>query len=395
MSQSGDEGTGVRIANCRKLRGLTQRGLAMKANVAYGTLTKVESGHSMAQPAVLAAIARALSVNVTQLTGQPYLAELRDERLEELIEPLRIALDSYDLGPNDDAAPRPVAEIESEVFDHCKDIRAGLLGRVATSLPGLLEELSAVVAAHDADTVAWRSLAQAYRCVYDVASKWGYRDLAVVALDRMGWAGGHGGDPLVEPLRRYHRSLEYLRSGQYRHAGRLLDSAVVLAENAPPGRERSAVVGQAHLAGSINAARAGDGSQSEDHLSVAQEVADQVGEVPRIYWLGFGPTNLAVHRVAALIERSLYDDAIRTAAEVTIPSDWHATRAAHHFMDLGRAHAWLGQEDKSLAALRKARGLAPQQTRFHPTTRDTIEHLLETRRRAPESLANYARWVGM
>jgi transcriptional regulator with XRE-family HTH domain len=77
MPSIGDERTGARIATYRKLRGLTQRGLALRANVAYSTLTKIESGHSMAQPAVVAAIARALSVNVTQLTGQPYINELR------------------------------------------------------------------------------------------------------------------------------------------------------------------------------------------------------------------------------------------------------------------------------------------------------------------------------
>ena len=58
---TGDETVGQRIAQYRKLRGFTQRGLAMRANVAYGTLTKVETGHALASPAVIAAVARALS----------------------------------------------------------------------------------------------------------------------------------------------------------------------------------------------------------------------------------------------------------------------------------------------------------------------------------------------
>lgn len=64
-------------------------------------------------------------------------------------------------------------------------------------------------------------------------------------------------------------------------------------------------------------------------------------------------------------------------------------------MDLGRAYAVLRRHDQALQALTQARRLAPQQTRFHPTTRQTVEHLLATRRRLPEPLARYARWVGI
>lgn len=349
----------------------------------------------MASPAVVGAVARALHVDVTDLTGQPYLDELRDEKLEQFIEPLRVSLDLADLDPSEDITPRPATLIADDVAACGKDIRAGLLGKVAAALPGLLEELAAVVADDDTDDNAWQALVQAYRCLYDVVSKWGFRDLAVVALDRMGWAGDNSSDPLIEPLRRYHRSLEYLRSGQYHHATRLLDSAINLAQEAPSGRGRTAVIGQAHLAGSINTARAGDGDTSEEHLRLASQAADTVGEASRVYWLGFGPTNVAVHKIAALIERSLYDQAVTAARQVTITPTWHATRAAHHYMDLGRAYAGLGRHDKALALLRKARNTAPQQTRFHPTTRETIDHLLQVKRRVPENLATYARWVGM
>jgi transcriptional regulator with XRE-family HTH domain len=395
MLHVGDEGTGARIATYRKLRGLTQRGLALKANVAYGTLTKIESGHSMAQPAVIAAVARALSVNVTHLTGQPYLDELRRDNLEQYIQGLRIALDSYDLGPSEDVTPRPVGEIRAEMVARCRDMRAGRLDVVAGAMPGLLDELSARVAGDGHDHAAWEVMAQGYHCVFDVAATWGFPDLAMVALNRMGWAGGFGDDPLLEPVCRYLRTIEHLRNGEYRHVSRLLESALRLTDDAPGSRERFAVIGQLHLLWSINAARAGDGDESEAHLADAEHCADQVGEVHDIYWFGFGPTNVAVHRVAALIERSLYDKAVAAAADLEIPDDWHATRISHHFMDLGRAYAWLGRDDAALAALGRSRAAAPQRTRYHPTTRDTIEHLLDRKRRVPERLASYARWLGL
>ncbi|MEU8785864.1 helix-turn-helix transcriptional regulator [Streptomyces sp. NPDC048637] len=84
-----DDHTGARIAHTRKVRRLTQRELADLAHVSYSTLTKVEQGVLPASPSVLGALARSLSVPVTELTGQPYLEELRQDQLDGLINPLR------------------------------------------------------------------------------------------------------------------------------------------------------------------------------------------------------------------------------------------------------------------------------------------------------------------
>jgi transcriptional regulator with XRE-family HTH domain len=395
MPYVGDERTGSRIATQRKLRGLTQRGLAMKANVAYSTLTKIESGHSMAQPAIVAAIARALSVNVTQLTGQPYMNELREAKLDEFVEQLRIALDSYDLVVSEDVKPRSVTEVSADVMRRCHDVRDGRLGQAAGVLPGLLGELAVSVAEDPSNRVAWRALFLGYDCVRFIASSWGFRDLAITALDRMAWASSHADDPLSESVRYYQRSLEHMRSGHYPSAARLVTKALVTADDAPEGVERTAVIGQVHLGAAISTARAGDGDESEEHLAHAQDAAERVGEVPSIYWLSFGPTNVTVHRVSALVERNQFDRAVKAASDVVMPNDWHATRRAHHFVDVGRAHAWLGRHDAALEMLTKARRIAPQRTRFHPVTRDTVEHLVETRRRLPQGLASYARWVGI
>jgi transcriptional regulator with XRE-family HTH domain len=107
MSFLGDDNTGARIAHHRKRAGLTQRGLAQRIPYTYSLLTKVESGHKPASPDFVAAVARALSVDVTALTGQPYVTELQQDRLAELIRPIREALDLYDLGADPDITPRP------------------------------------------------------------------------------------------------------------------------------------------------------------------------------------------------------------------------------------------------------------------------------------------------
>jgi transcriptional regulator with XRE-family HTH domain len=393
---AGDESTGARIAQARKLRDLTQRALAGRAHVSYSTLTKVESGHAVATPAFLAAVARALRVDVTQLTGQPYLAELRADGLEPLVEPLRATFDAYDLGASAGVEPRAVDVVEADVADCCDQVMiVGHVGDVAARLPGLLDELAALVERDNGDRRVWRTLALAYRAGQHVASKWGYRDLASVALDRMAWAAEQAQDPLVEALRYHERAHEHLRAGHYDRGLVLLERARSTAEQAPAGVERTTVIGQSHLATSIHAARSGDSTATDDHLAQAGELAQTTGEVLHLYGLSFGPTNALLHRVASLVERDRHDEALAVASAVSLPAGWPPTRSAHHCIDLARAHLALGQPERALEHLNRARERAPQVTRYHPTVRQTVEHLVASRRRLPPGLGRYARWLGL
>jgi transcriptional regulator with XRE-family HTH domain len=65
---------GRRIARARKLREkpLTQAGLAVIVPCSKSLIAQVERGHKPATPALIAAVARALNIDVTELTGQPY-----------------------------------------------------------------------------------------------------------------------------------------------------------------------------------------------------------------------------------------------------------------------------------------------------------------------------------
>lgn len=92
MSGGTDEHIGARIADYRKLRQLTQIGLAQRAFVSRGTIAKVEAGLSPATPAMVAAVARALEVDVAVLNGQPYLSEMQQDKLDHMIAPLSAAL---------------------------------------------------------------------------------------------------------------------------------------------------------------------------------------------------------------------------------------------------------------------------------------------------------------
>ncbi|MGH3838517.1 MAG: helix-turn-helix domain-containing protein, partial [Pseudonocardiaceae bacterium] len=66
-------GIGERVAERRKLNGLTQAQLAQRAHVSLSLLSKVESGERPASPAFTAAVAAALRTTVAELYDQPSL----------------------------------------------------------------------------------------------------------------------------------------------------------------------------------------------------------------------------------------------------------------------------------------------------------------------------------
>jgi hypothetical protein len=333
-------------------------------------------------------------VTVTDLTGQPYLTELAHDQLDVLMQPIREALDVYDLGVDPEVAPRHGSELLAHADALCAAVRETRLKSVAAQLPALI--LEATTAAHAQPTAeAWMTLASVYRTSYDVATKLGYHDLCTIALDRMAWAAERASDPTMAGVRQYLRSLAYLRSGQYRTGERLVAAGLGMLEQADPGRVRDVVVGQLHLGAAVIAARAQHGDQAEEHLAAAKRRAELTGPAEKVHWLSFGPVNVETHRVAVLSELGRFPEAVSVAAGVRVPGTWPASRRAHHLSELAHAQLQVGQLEAAQRGLMEARTIAPQQTRYQPLVRGTIDGLLAARRAAPDSLTHLAAWVGL
>jgi transcriptional regulator with XRE-family HTH domain len=393
MPQSLEEHTGKRIARARKTRRLTQQELADRSAVSYSTLTKVEQGAMPASPSVIGALARALSVPVSELTGQPYMEELRHDQLDGLIQPIRDALDIYDLGPDPEVAPRTLDELHGDAERLCALVRATDLKTAAAELPTLIHEATA--AAYEAGTDrGWQILASTYRTAYDVTTKLGYTDLCTVALDRVEWAAQRGSDAVLSGMRQYMRALVYLRAAQYGTGQRLIRMGMSTMEQAATSRGRDVVTGQLHLGAAVLAARSKDGDAADGHLAEAERIAKRTGEAIETHWLAFGPANVGVHRVSTLAERDLYPEAVAAAKGLTLPEDWPPSRLAHHHAEVARAQLWMGRTEDSFKSLRKARQVAPQQTRYHPMVRETYAGLMHARRQVSESFTGFGAWLG-
>ncbi|WP_406143789.1 helix-turn-helix domain-containing protein [Streptomyces anulatus] len=385
--------TGARIKRLRLERHLTQKALCDLSQIPYSTLTKTEQGILPASPHLIASVARALRVEVATVTGQPYATELRADELDILIQPVREALDIYDLGPDPDVAPRPLQLLQDDAEQLLVAVRAAEIKQVAGQLPGLIVE--ATTAAHLAGTSeGWLLLASYYRTAYDVTSKLGYPDLATIALARMEWAAERGSSPVIGGMYRYMRALTYLRAGQYRTGDRLVRMGLGVLEQAEPGRERDVLTGQLHLGAAVMAGRAQDRAAADGHLDEADRLARATGEASAVHWLSFGPTNVAVHRVSVLAELDEYGEAAQIGRAVAMPKDWPASRRSHHFAELARAQMWDGALDDAFGNLLRARKAAPQQARYHQTVRETYSGLEAAKRQLPDSFLSYGSWLG-
>jgi transcriptional regulator with XRE-family HTH domain len=363
------------------------------SHVSYSTLTKVEQGAIPPSHSVVGALARALSVPLTELTGQPYFEELRQDQLDGLIQPIREALNIYDLGPDPDVTPRPTGELETHAEQLCALVRATDIKQVAAALPGLIREATTTAHISPSDR-HWRLLASTYRTAYDVTTKLGFADLCTVALDRMDWAAQRASDPVLSGMRQYLRALAYLRASDYRTGKRLIRLGMSALEQAEANRLRDVVTGQLHLGAAVLAGRDKDKGTAEGHLEEAERIAASTGPAEQVHWLSFGPTNVGTHRVSVLAELDLYPEAVQTARAMTIPADWPASRLAHHFAEVAWAEMWTGHTEASFKSLQQARKLAPQQTRYHPTVRETYAGLESAKRRMPNTFSNFGAWLG-
>jgi transcriptional regulator with XRE-family HTH domain len=390
------EGIGARIAEARKLRGLTQDGLAMAIPCSKSLISHVERGAKPATPWLVASVARVLHTDVPQLLGQPYRGTTeRADRAHASIPQIRIAMNYWDVPPDLEVSPRPLSVLRRDInavgrlLDEVDYIQLG------AQLPGLIEELSAVW--HGADGAARREaaelLAYAYVAAKSMAYRLGYVDLVSVAVDRAAMAARETGRPELMAFLAEERCQIFFATGSYGAGLNFVDRAhrefgQVLAGDEPG----LAITGSMHLRSAIMAAR--DSKRCADawgFIDQAREAGERIGRDTNHYGLIFGPSNVRIHEVATAIELEDADEAIRRSEGFEPPPGLPAERSSHHYIDLARAELMTGRAKPALTSLMKADSLAPQHTRNHPMARETVTGLIRLHNRVPETLRSFAR----
>jgi transcriptional regulator with XRE-family HTH domain len=391
---------GRRIAQLRKLGRLTQQQLATRAGYALSTVRAVEQERITASPAFVAAAARALSRDVSEINGQPYGDPLSapTDTAHGAVPALRRALVEYDDIEFDGPAPS-LEELDTDLA-----VIKQLYGRsnyreVTARLPDVLRRLHCAAATQPIGALrehAYAMLTLTYGKALATLYKLGYLDLAGIATERASWAAAQSGDPMWTVIADFYRSLLLLFSGAYNVGLRSIDRAYARTEDLASSAERSAVRGALHLRAALLSARASDRDSAEARLNEARELARLIDESsPNYYDAAFRPSNVDIHSVAVPLE--LYDGtaAITRARTIVLPPTVKPTRAGHYWVDLARAWHLHGDRQRTLAALNQARRIAPQLTRYHPQVHETVRLLAAQERRRSDSLGNFVGWLGV
>lgn len=398
--------TGARIAAYRRLNRLTQRGLAARANVSHSLLTKVEIGSKPASQSFLAACAKAMSIPVTHLTGQPFSEEQSEDQLSGPLNDLRASLENFDF-VLDDLPVRHLEEIRPDVRDMVLARRDAQYARILGRSPALIDELvqlSQTLNGHRAEQ-AHHLLVQLYRSAADVAYALGLVDLVSLLLARMDFSASRCGDIYQVATYRYMRAYSTFTTGRHELGRRIIGTALADIDVGVRKADLIAVcaAGNLRLRAAILATRQGDADTARGELSEARHLAQVLGrevtgnDLATGYAgaMSFGATNVAIHAAAVEMELGNHGSAVELAGRVRMPSGYPPDRIGHHHIDTARAQLLTGDNDAAMSSLQQARKIAPQKTRYHPSVRETIASLVHSSRRASDNLIGYAHWVGV
>ncbi|MFI6313931.1 helix-turn-helix domain-containing protein [Nocardia fusca] len=394
-----DVAVATRVAQARKLAGLTQRQLADRANVSIGLVRSVEQKRAPATQAFIGAVAKALRVSVTDLTGQPFTpAPGPDTEVHAAIAGLRTELAAYDIDNAAITETQPLRQLAVSVERICTYRRNASFHRLGEELLPLLGEVRAAAhrsSGHEHDR-ALVMLCELYYSSYSLAHKLGYADLAGTAVDRLAWAATESGNPLWTATAQFQRAAMLTSCGDWTAAANFLESC---RSNIEPrlsvGRREDLIAwGGLHLQSGLAASRAGKREIANAHLAEARDTAQRLGD-DRDPVLSFGPTNVGIWSVALAVEAMDAPEALTRARTLTIPAGAPKERVGHHHMDLARAWLLFGDRPRALASLQEAKRVAPAQTRYNPMVHETVRALARAEARKVDTVTGFAVWCGI
>ncbi|MEA2588391.1 MAG: hypothetical protein QOH66_1318 [Actinomycetota bacterium] len=314
MDSGSDMSIGQRIALYRRLRGLTQEGLAMRLHRSKSWVTKVERGERpIDSVTALLQVSKALGVEVQKLTGRPYFPEPGGRSVEraEGLSALRRVLMRYDAihgvthGWSDEPADLGELSVEARGARDLYETSTSNFSAVVPFLPGLIDraQLAAREAKGQERADAYHVLADLYRLAATELRQYGDLDLGWIAADRAMLAGAQSEDDLLVGACAASMTGLIMVQGEPGEAVELaMDAAASLRHVRGSSPQALVVWGTLHLYAAQAAARAGDPAECRRLLDVAADVAGELGTDREDYWLFFGPTNVGIQETGILVD---------------------------------------------------------------------------------------------
>jgi len=148
----------------------------------------------------------------------------------------------------------------------------------------------------------------------------------------------------------------------------------------------------------VIAARKGDRGKASAQLGRAESLADLLGEDGNYAWTGFGPTNVAIHRVSVAAELGEAGEALRAASSVDqarLPAGLLSRRAQVN-LDLAWAQAQRRRDAEATLHLLEAERIAPQVVRHNVIAQEIVREMLARgTRRQTTALSSLAQRAGL
>ena len=383
---------GERIAWYRRRRGMSQEVLAGRVGRTVDWLSKIENNRiGLDRLSIIKAVAAVLDVTVGDLLAEPSLMDWPSGNGQRTVPALRDALMSYrqitpligdvqiDERPDLDSLTR---EVEAAWADY----QASKYLRLTHRLPLLLAEAQSAADEYSGSEGerAHRLLALAHHAAAALLTKLGETDLSWIAADRGLVAARSSGDVTVTAS--LFRSVTHalLSNSRFDAAVQLTKDAAAflqpsLADDLP---DLLSVYGMQFLAGSVAASRAEDRATTRAFLDEADEAAARLGSDANYLWTAFGPTNVAIHRVATAMELGDVQVAIDLAPRIDT-SVLPVERQVRHALELARAYNAWNRPDEALGVLLDAEQLAPEQVRYHYLSRELVVSWVRQERGRP------------
>jgi transcriptional regulator with XRE-family HTH domain len=389
---------GRRVAYWRTRRKMSQQVFADRLGKSKSWVDKVERGvRRLDKFSVVYEIADVLQLDVQLLLGKD--PQRRPDSINCIdqveVEEIRAALERYDqISAYFHAPPEPPAlpEMRKAVGHAWLTYQHAKYGVLARALPKLLRDAQAAdtaLAGNASSPDAAHLLGEVYQIASSTLRKLGECELAWLAADRSIAVAQRADDPLLAGTATYRVALALLSMGRARPA---LEVNVNIANRLATGDgdgasepERQSVYGALLLQASMAAARIGDMATVRDLLAGAEEAARIIGGDHNHYWTSFGPTNVQLHRVATAVEMGEG----RLAIDVHESMDIEAfgalmpERRAHHYLDVARGYALVGDVSKASEMLLEGDRLAPSEIRCRPLAREVLSDILRRTRGAP------------
>lgn len=392
---------GERVAWYRRRRGMSQEVLAGLVGRTTDWLSKAENNRiELDRLSVIRGLADALDVSLGDLLAEPTLMEWSNESGRRTVPALREALMDYRLltpllgAAAADGEPPALADLRAdvgEVWDAYQDSRYGFATR---QLPLLLADalLAARTYTGDEREEAHALLALTYQGAAMVLGKLGENELAWIAADRGLTAAQQSGSDVIKGS--LFRSVTHclLSTGRFETAVQLVNDAAGLLQ---PGLGQASpaylsVYGTLFLTGSMAAARAEDRATAQAFLREAEGAARRLGSDANHMWTAFGPTNVAIHRVATAGELGDMQIAADLGQQVDT-SGLPTERRVRHNLEVARALSAWNRTDEALAMVLEAERIAPEQVRHHYMSRELVLGWVRgTRGRPSRSVADLA-----